>query len=351
MSCKVRDPERPLQPPRRRLEVVTRLVLVLAFLLAAAPLVAQSGSTSDIQTPTFRSGASLVSLNVTVMDGSAKYVTGLQSGDFAVFEDGVKQDVRFFESTAVPVDLFVLLDTSASMTDRMDVVHEAAIGFLRTLRGGDRGAVVSFSDTVTVVQPLTEDRSLLEKAIESTHAHGATALNNAIYIALKQFGQQAKQDEAVRRQAIAVLSDGEDTSSLVSFDDVLGLARKMGVCIYTVSLQSKSSGERQAQEGMRRYFSESDYSMKMLARETGAQSFFPALVTELKGVYGAIAAELASQYSIGYVPANNRSDGRFRRVVVQITTRPDLKPRTRLGYTAEGDSKAAPDHAPGGGQR
>jgi Ca-activated chloride channel family protein len=332
------------------LEAVTRLALVPALFLAAVPVLAQSSSTSDIQTPTFRSGASLVSLNVTVMDGSERYVTGLQPADFAVYEDGVKQHVRFFESTAVPVDLFVLLDTSASMTDRMDVVHEAAIGFLRTLRPGDRGAVVAFSDTVTVVQPLTGDRGLLEKAIDSTRAHGATALNNAIYIALKQFGQQPRQDDAVRRQAIAVLSDGEDTSSLVSFDDVLALARRMGVNIYTVALQSKYAGQRQAQDGTRRYFSESDYSMKMLARETGAQSFFPAVVTELKNVYAAIAAELASQYSIGYVPANNRNDGRFRRVVVQITTRPELKPRTRLGYTADGD-KAAADHSSGGGQR
>jgi Ca-activated chloride channel homolog len=329
---------------------VIRLALVSAVAMAAVPVLAQSPTTSDIQTPTFRSGASLVSLNVTVMDGGARYVTGLQPGDFAVYEDGVKQDLRFFESTAVPVDLFVLLDTSASMTDRMDVVHEAAIGFLRTLRPGDRGAVVAFSDTVSVVQPLTDDRPLLEKAIASTRAHGATALNNAIYIALKQFGQQAKQDGAVRRQAIAVLSDGEDTSSLISFDDVLALARKMGVNIYTVALQSKYAGQRQAQDGMRRYFSESDYSMKMLARETGAQSFFPALATELKSVYASIAAELASQYSIGYVPANNRNDGRFRRVVVQITSRPELKPRTRLGYTAEIDRVAA-DHASGGGQR
>lgn len=328
---------------------MTRLGFVSA-LVVAAPVFAQSPATSEMQTPTFRSGASLVSLNVTVMDGSSRYVTGLQPGDFAVFEDGVKQNVRFFESTAVPVDLFVLLDTSASMTDRMDVVHEAAIGFLRTLRAGDRGAVVAFSDTVTVVQPLTGDRGALEKAIQSTHAHGATALNNAIYIALKQFGQQAREDTTVRRQAIAVLSDGEDTSSLVSFDDVLALARKMGVNIYTVSLQSKFAGQRQVQDGLRRYFSESDYSMKTLARETGAQSFFPTLVTELKGVYASIAAELASQYSIGYVPANGRNDGRFRRVVVQVTSRPDLKPRTRLGYTADGDRSVA-DHSSGGGQR
>jgi Ca-activated chloride channel family protein len=161
---------------------------------------------------------------------------------------------------------------------------------------------------------------------------------------------QARQDGEVRRQAIAVLSDGEDTSSLVTFDDVLSLARRMGVSIYTVSLQSKYAGQRQLQEGKGRYFSESDYSMKMLARETGAQSFFPALATDLKSVYASIAAELASQYSLGYVPANARNDGRFRRVVVQIMSRPDLKPRTRLGYTAEGD-KVTADHSTGGLQR
>jgi hypothetical protein len=71
--------------------------------------------------------------------------------------------------------------------------------------------------------------------------------------------------------------------------------------------------------------------MKTLARETGAQSFFPS-TAELKGVYGSIAAELASQYSIGYVPLNGREDGRFRRVIVQVVSRPELRPRTRLGY-------------------
>ena len=327
-----------------------RHLALLAALALATPTFAQDTQPGDVHVPTFRSGASLVSLNVTVSDGN-RFVTGLQPADFAVYEDGVKQDVRFFESTSVPLDLFVLLDTSASMTDRMDVVHEAAIGFLKTLREGDRGAVVAFSDTVSIVQPLTGDRPLLEKAIDSTRAHGATALNNAIYIALKQFGLQPRQDGQVRRQAIAVLSDGEDTSSLVTFDDVLSLARRMGVSIYTVSLQSKYAGQRQLQDGTRRYFSESDYSMKMLARETGALSFFPALATDLRGVYAAIGAELASQYSIGYVPANARNDGRFRRIVVQVRSRPELKPRTRLGYTAEGETKAAAEHASGGLER
>lgn len=317
--------------------VVAAMMLLVAGTASAQTGAASQQDPSPTQPPVFHSGASLVALNVTVQDGS-KYITGLRPDDFAIYEDGVKQDLRFFESTAVPVDLLVLLDTSASMTDKMDIAHDAAIGFLKTLRDGDRGAVVAFSDTVSVLQPLTDDRAQLEKAVISARAHGATALYNAVYIALKQFGHGARQNGDVRRQAIVVVSDGEDTASLVSFDDVLGLARKMGVNIYTVLLQSRYAAMRAAQNG-HHYFSESDYAMKTLARETGAQAFFPA-PSDLKSVYATIATELANQYSIGYVPANGRNDGRFRRVIVQIVTHPNLRPRTRPGYTAEGLSAA-----------
>ena len=301
-----------------------------------------------VKTPTFRSGAALVSLNVTVQDRSAKLVQGLQSADFVVYEDGVKQNVQFFESSQVPVDLIVLIDTSTSMRDKLDIVHSAASGFLRTLRSEDRGAVVSFANTVSVLQPLTSDQPLLQNAIASTRAAGNTCLNNAIYIALKQFGQAARQDGEVRRQAIVVLSDGVDTASLVSFDDVLGLARRLGVSIYTVLLQSSIDAQRQPMYG-RQALEDADYTMKSLAKETGAQAFFPA-ATGLRGVYASIASELASQYSIGYVPVNAAADGTFRRVNVQVVTRPDLRPRTRIGYTADGTASVAP-RAIGGEQR
>lgn len=316
-------------------------VAVPAWAQQPAPAAPDPSAASTPQTPVFRSGASLVALNVTVTDASKKLVTGLKPEDFAVFEDGVQQHVQFFESNNVPIDLIIMLDTSASMSDKMDVVHEAASGFLKTLRVGDRGAVVSFSDRVDVLQSLTDDRGALESAIESTRAHGATALNNALYVAMKQFGRTAAQSGEVRRQAIAVLSDGEDTSSLMSFDDVMGLAKKSGVNVYTIGLQSKYAAARIATAGARRYFSEAEYSMKTLAQETGAQAFFPLDISELKGVYASIAQELASQYSIGYSPTNPRHDGRFRRIVVQIASRPELRPRARSGYTAEADRSAA----------
>jgi Ca-activated chloride channel family protein len=312
--------------------------LVLAGTLCLA---AEVAAQSPVHRPIYQSTASLVALNVTVQDASrkAKYVTNLGPADFAVFEDGVRQDVRFFESDAVPVDLIVLLDTSSSMGDKMNLVHEAANGFLHTLRPGDRGAVVAFSDNVDVLQPLTGDLPRLEQAVLSTRAHGSTALNNAIYIALKEFGNAARQSGDVRRQAIAVLSDGQDTASLVSFDDVLAVARQMGVNIYTVGLQSTYQIERTKEETGRRFFSESDYTLKTLARETGALSFFPT-VTDLKSVYASIAQELAHQYSIGYVPRDSGIDGKFHKVVVQVVSRPDLRPRTRLGYTANGLSSS-----------
>jgi Ca-activated chloride channel homolog len=283
--------------------------------------------------PVFRSGAELVALTVAVVDREQHYVRGLSANDFAVFEDGVRQELSFFATSDVPLDLVLLIDTSASMTDKMKTVHEAALGFLHTLRPSDRGAVVSFNDGVQVRQPLTSERGKLEAAVLSTAAHGATALNNAIYVALKEFGRTAKQSGDIRRQAIAVLSDGEDTCSLMSFDDVLAEAKKSGVGVYTISLRSRGESSQ------RGFFSTALFSMKTLAQETGAQSFFPMSINDLSMVYSSIADELDHQYALGYAPKNARADGRFRRVVVQVVTRPDLRLRTRTGYFAE---RAAP---------
>jgi VWFA-related protein len=329
----------------KRLAILPALPLLLAS-LASAQQPASSGSTPPQPPPApagtvFRSSANLVPLNITVTDGSKQFVKGLTKADFAVFEDGVEQAVQFFEATETPLDLILLIDTSSSMSDKMDVVHEAAIGFLKTMKSSDRGAIVAFADGVDIIQPLTSDRTALEEGVRKTRARGATSLNNALYISLKQFGRGAQQAD-VRRQAIAVLSDGEDTSSLVSFEDVLELARKSGVSIYPIVLQSKYAAGRIATQGQRRYFSESEYSMRTLAQETGAQAFFPMQIFELKGVYGSIAEELSSQYSLAYSPANTRTDGRFRRITVRVDKHPELKLRTRTGYTATLPRSAAP---------
>jgi len=327
--------ERTLHERRGEEEHLRRLAfgsLIVALTLGVSARAQSPAPGQPSQGTVFRSGASLVALNVTVTDGR-RLVPGLVQDDFSVYEDGVQQHVQFFESHEVPIDLILLIDTSASMSDKIDIVHEAAIGFLRTLRDQDRGAVVTFGDNVNIVQQLTPDRGVLEQAVRQAQAHGSTALNNALYVAMKQFGRSAQQAGEVRRQAIAVLSDGEDTSSVIGFDDVLAMARKSGINIYTICLQNRYSIAR-AESG-RKYFSESDFAMKTLAQETGALSYFPQTVQELKGIYAGISDELSNQYSIGYSPSNWRPDGRFRRIIVKVNAHPEFRPRARLGYTAE----------------
>jgi VWFA-related protein len=317
-------------------------VLTLTDNLLVAAAIAALGAVAAGQTPTsaaqdpplvFKSHVNLVALNVAVQDPRSRYVNDLRASDFAVYEDGVKQDVRFFESSGVPVDLILLLDSSASMTQTLEEVREAARGIVKTLRPEARGAVIAFSGRVAVLQALTGDRAALVKAIQSVEASGSTALYAALYIALKEFGLAARRDGTVRRQAIAVLSDGKDTESQVSFDEVLALARHTGVNIYTVRLQGPRPAPSRFHDDRARDVTEASYEMKLLARETGGLAFFP-LPHELDDVYGAIAHELANQYTIGYEPTDDRIDGRFRRVVVQVLNRRELRARTRLGYTA-----------------
>jgi Ca-activated chloride channel family protein len=156
-----------------------------------------------------------------------------------------------------------------------------------------------------------------------TQAGGTTALHNALYIALKDLDRRRTD---IRRQAIVVLSDGEDTSSLVTFDQVMELAKETDVTIYTISLRQKSRRRN-------KYFSEAEHVLKKLAEETGGQWFFPNQIQELDSVYERIAKELKSQYNIGYTSKNTKRDGSWRRVVVQ-TDRQNLVVRTKLGYYA-----------------
>ena len=288
----------------------------------------------------FRSGVDLVALNVVVTDGQQKLVTGLKVADFVVFEDGVRQDVSFFAGGQVPLDLALLLDTSASMSDKMATVQEAAAGFASSIREGDRVTIVDIKETVKVLHPLDGDVEGARQAIRGTTARGGTALYNGLYTTLKEMVKQRRGSEDVRRQAIAVLSDGDDTASLITFDDVLEVAKQAGVAIYTITLRSPGV-IRQAASGGHRSFSQSEFTMRALAQETGARSFFPAEIGELVSVYGSIAEELASQYAIGYTPKNPKRDGAFRRVIVQVEDHPGARTRTRSGYPAPRETRAS----------
>jgi Ca-activated chloride channel family protein len=289
----------------------------------------------------FRGGVDLVALNVVVTDGQNKPVSGLSSERFTVLEDGVPQEVTFFAAQQVPLDLAILLDSSASMMDKMQTAQEAAVGFAMRLHQGDRISVVSIKDGVKVVHPLDDNFDEALTAIRETTAGGGTALYNAVYMTLRDMIKRRDTSE-LRRQAIAVLTDGDDTASLVSFDDVMDVAKQAGIAIYTITLRSNvplTFNETYGKKGA----GESQYAMKALALETGARAFFPNDILELAGVYGTIADDLASQYSIGYTSKNVRQDGGYRRVSVRVD-QPNTRTRTRAGYVAPRTSRAVALH-------
>jgi Ca-activated chloride channel homolog len=294
--------------------------------LAGVVIVLTGIAVSAAQRPQFRSTVDIVSLNVTIVDGANHYVTDLEQNDFSVFEDGVKQEVTFFTRRPQPIALSLLLDSSASMEDKLQTLQSAAVNFVKRLKPNDLAQIIDFDSRVSIRQAFTSDQASLQAAIQQTVSGGSTSLHNAIYVSLKELGKiKAQNEEDVRRQALIVFSDGEDTSSLVSFDEVLDLAKRSETSIYTIALRGTDTSTRG--------FREAEFVMRQLAQETGGRAFFPAKIDDLNGVYGQIADELASQYTIGYTSKNPRNDGAFRRIVVQVA-RPNVSARTKKGYFA-----------------
>ena len=293
-------------------------------MFALTVAVAASAALVAAQGQRIRSGVELVSLNVTVTDGGGKYITDLGEQEFEVYEDGARQKLTFFSRTQQPISLALLLDTSASMDERMGIAQEAAIGFARQLHKDDQAEVIDFDSQVRILQAFTNEAATLEKAIRQTTPNGSTSLYNAIYISLKELKKvRATSTSDIRRQAIVLLSDGDDTSSLIEFEEVLDLAKRSETAIYAIGLRQGEIGRRE--------FKEAEFVLKQLANETGGRAYFVADARELPKIYQTIWDELSSQYSLAYSSANPKRDGAWRRVQVRLL-RPNTSARTKQGY-------------------
>ena len=301
--------------------IVLTGVAVLVLVARGQPRSAQQDQPGP---PSFRSGVDVVSLSVTVTDPNHRFVTDLAVEEFLLYEDGKQQEVTYFTREQLPIALALLMDTSASMVERMTTAQEAAIGFARQLRPDDLAEVVDFDSRVDILQTFTGDIDKLELAIRQTSAGGSTSLYNALYISLRELTKAPIKVEELRREAIVVLSDGEDTSSLMTFEEVLELAKRSETAIYTIGLKSSDDSAKAG-------FRESDFVLRELAQETGGRSFFPDSAEDLADIYQLISDELSSQYSLGYVSSNPLQNGRWRRIIVRVD-RDEVQTRTKQGY-------------------
>jgi Ca-activated chloride channel homolog len=301
----------------------SRRLLPWLALCLAAPVVADVPAAGRA---VFKGGVDLVHLHVTVTDREDHSVTGLREQDFAVFEDGVPQQVAMFNGDGAPLSVLLMIDSSGSMDEMLPAARLAAERVLSVLRPGDRARVVAFNSRDDMLQDFTEDRAALSAALARITAGGSTALYRTLYISLKELKRERKEDN--RRLAMVLLTDGLDTASSVSDDQLLELARGGEVAIYPISLRPRARVEANAAA-----FSAAAYFLSRLASDTGGRAFFANSATDLDGVYARIAAEMRSQYSLAYAPPLHPAAG-WRRIVVRTPGHANLQIRHRLGYYA-----------------
>jgi Ca-activated chloride channel family protein len=262
-----------------------------------------------------------VRVDVSVVGRDGRFVRDLTGADLEILEDGRPQATAVFLRRDVPLSLVLLLDASDSLSHRISLARAAAQGFLGGLRGHDEASVVGFNDATTVLQDMTSDAAALRRAVERLATGGSTALYNALYTTLRRLPEPGG-DEARRRRAIVLVSDGEDTASLVWEEQVLELARRRGATIHVIDLGGRGPDSR------------SGRLLQRLARENGGELHRPASIGDLAEVYARVGEDLRNQYTLGYDSAA-APDGRWRRIEVRVRERGDLAVRHRLGYYAE----------------
>ncbi|MEO8196988.1 MAG: VWA domain-containing protein [Thermoanaerobaculia bacterium] len=257
----------------------------------------------------------LVEIFATVYDKAGGLAENLTESDFEILDRGKPQKIDKFELVRdLPLAVGLVLDTSGSMQESIGEAKHAASDFLRgVVRPTDRCFAVGFSDRPRLLMPLTPDVQAVQLAFRDLPAMGNTALHDALVFSLYQL-------RGIRgRKAIVLLSDGDDTSSLVPYDDALEFARRSGAAVYTIGL--KVGAAQLAIRG----------KLEKLASETGGRSFFVSKADELDEVYGAISRELRSQYLLAFAPDPPGKEGVFSTVEVKAQGG-KLKTRAPRGY-------------------
>lgn len=257
----------------------------------------------------------LVEIFATVYNKAGGLAENLAEADFEILDRGKPQKIAKFELVRdLPLAVGLVLDTSGSMQESIGEAKHAASDFLRgVVRPTDRCFAVGFSDRPRLLMPLTPDVQAVQLAFRDLPAMGNTALHDALVFSLYQL-------RGIRgRKAIVLLSDGDDTSSLVPYDDALEFARRSGAAVYTIGLKVGA-----AQLAIRS-------KLEKLASETGGRSFFVSKADELDEVYGEISRELRSQYLLAFAPDPPGKEGVFSTVEVKAQGG-KLKTRAPRGY-------------------
>jgi VWFA-related protein len=273
----------------------------------------------------------LVVVHTTVLDKNGHFVSGLKKDTFKLFEDGVAQNVSSFSQEDVPISMGIIIDTSGSMRNKIDLVNKAALAFIRASNPEDQVFLVSFNDQVELLEDYTSDIDAITDALENTIVTGGTALYDAIYL-----GVQKAQSGVKPKKAIVVITDGEDRDSYYKLDELVAKVQESDVQIYCVGFLNPVP-----EKGLFGHWSKSvpekaHDALLRISDETGGKAYYPQKIAEIGNIVSEIAHELRNQYSIGYISSNSARDGSYRKIKIAVD--PSLAAtdhvRYRRGYFA-----------------
>ena len=282
---------------------------------------------------------SLVSLNVSVFNSKLKmFVGSLTREDFRVVENGQEQTVTYFASTDVPFDLVLLVDLSGSTADKRDLIKLSTLRFIEAARPSDRLAIVTFSDSPTIISPLTLDRVQLAASVKYMEGTGGSHVWDAVKFALDQvLGPKTLE----RRRAVVLMSDGADGAlfragpmrgSTTTFANLLEQVRQNDTLIVPIYLDTEES---MGNPYVKEEYENARRTLNLLAQESGGTYYKARKLSDLNGVYEQVINDLGKVYSLGYKPTNPERDSSWRWVQVSLPNYPDLIARTRPGYYAQ----------------
>ena len=346
-----------------RIKSMTLSLIALIFVTTAGAL-AQSGRRlpsagpqpgAQNQDDSIRLRADEVLLNITVIDPYGRQATDLSKNDFIIAEDGQRQDIASFLISSVPVNVVLMLDASGSVAGEIASLRDAAMRFVSQLGPEDKVSVIEFHTNVELIQDWTAKADEVRHALswrfkpgmvmtkEGHNQYGSTSLYDAIYATAED---QLSKVEG--RKAIILLTDGDDTSSKITYNQSLDAIIKSGAVVHVISkarafieqIKSQSGGKlgrilgagSQAGFYIAR-FEAAERLMTDLSMRTGGRIYSPLKYDELKDVYSQLANELKNQYILTYVSKNEQRDGRLRHVKVFLT-RSGYNARTRDSYYA-----------------
>jgi len=261
-------------------------------------------------------GVAVVQLFPVVTDARGGYVGSLTREDFEVLDQGTPVPIETFANEASVLSLAIVLDTSGSMADKLDLVQQASIAFVGMLDPGDEVSLYSFNFALQRVVPLTSDHSRIVNGVKTLRAFGTTALNDSIIRVLEEIGRVSG------RRAVFVFSDGLDQRSIASLEQVVDAARRSETIVYAVGADDNEHSLARA-------------DLQMLADTTGGKAFFITRVHHLPAVFEAVLQDLRAQYAISYTAP----PGPMGLRQVQVRVKDDsLRVRCRTTYVHRGSS-------------